>query len=365
MPAVASPSPQGGEGRGEGVRPRGQSPLTPTLSPLGRGSSHAQARSHYTSSVKTFAGVMAVSFLLLASAHAAELVRVGNAGRESFSFTPANIGKETGIFAKHGLDLDIAGFGGDAKLQQAMAANAVDIGLGSGPGLAFIAKGSPVKGIAAMAGPPLIFAMVVRADGAVKTVDDLKGHKVAISTVGSATNWLMNEVSRQHGWGFDGFTQVPIGENSARIAALKSGAVDACVVDIGSALNFVARGDGRILMRFGDVVQHFIMHVIFATDTAIAQKPATLTAFLGGWFETIAFMRANKTKSVAIAMTVMGTDEATTSGIYDELMPMFTNNGRFDPVALKVLSRSFVEMKTLPDEPDMSKLYTEAFLPKN
>ncbi len=175
----------------------------------------------------------------------------------------------------------------------------------------------------------------------------------------------MNEVSRQHGWGFDGFTQVPIGENSARIAALKSGAVDACVVDIGSALNFVDRGDGRILMRFGDVVQHFIMHVIFATDTAIAQKPATLTAFLQGWFETIAFMRANKAKSVAIAMTVMGTDETTTSGIYDELMPMFTNNGHFDPEALAVLSRSFVEMKTLPDEPDMSKLYTEAFLPKS
>jgi ABC-type nitrate/sulfonate/bicarbonate transport system substrate-binding protein len=216
-----------------------------------------------------------------------------------------------------------------------------------------------------MAGPPLIFAMVVRADGAVKAIDDLKGRKVAISTVGSATNWLMNEVSRQHGWGFDGFTQVPIGENSARIAALKSGAVDACVVDIGSALNFVARGDGRILMRFGDVAQHFIMHVIFATDIAIAQKPAALTAFLQGWFETIAFMRANKAKSVAIAMTVMGTDEATTSGIYDELMPMFTNDGHFDPAALKVLSRSFVEMKTLPDEPDMSKLFTEAFLPKS
>jgi len=30
-----------------------------------------------------------------------------------------------------------------------------------------------------------------------------------------------------------------------------------------------------------------------------------------------------------------------------------------------VLSRSFVEMKTLPGEPDMSKLYTEAFLPNN
>jgi hypothetical protein len=45
-------------------------------------------------------------------------------------------------------------------------------------------------------------------------------------------------------------------------------------------------------------------------------------------------------------------------------MPMFSDTGRFDPKALAVLRRSFVEMKTLPTEPDMSKLYTEAFLPK-
>jgi NitT/TauT family transport system substrate-binding protein len=296
-------------------------------------------------------------------ASANELLRVGNAGRESFSFTPANIGQATGIFAKHGLDLEIAGFGGDAKLQQAMAADAVDIGLGSGPGMAFIAKGAPVRAIAAMAGPPLLFAVVIRADGSVKTVDDLKGRKVAISTVGSATNWLVNEVSRQHGWGYDGFVQVPIGENGARIAALKSGAVDACVVEIGTALNFAERGDGRILMRFGDVAKDFIMHVIFATDKSIAQKPDALKAFLQGWFETIAFMRKNKAKSVAIAMQATGTDEKTTSGVYDELMPMFSDDGRFDQKALAVLSRSFVEMKTLPDQPDMTKLYTEAFLP--
>jgi NitT/TauT family transport system substrate-binding protein len=301
--------------------------------------------------------------LAVSNGHASELLRVGNAGREAFSFTPANVGMEVGIFAKNNLRLEISGFGGDAKLQQAMAAGAVDVGLGSGPGMAFIVKGSPVKGIAAMAGPPLIFALVVRSDGSVKTIDDLRGHKVGISTVGSATSWLMNEVSRQHGWGFDGFTQVPIGENSARIAALKSGAIDACVVDIGSALRFVQSGDGRILMRFGDVAMEFIMHVIFATDKAIAEKPAALSTFVKGWFETIAFMRHNKEKTVAIAQKVMGTDQATSSAIYDELMPMFLDNGHFDPKALAVLSRSFVEMKILPSAPDMSKLYTEAFLP--
>ena len=301
---------------------------------------------------------------MLSSATAAETLRVGNVGAVAFSFVPTNVGKDVGIFAKNGLDIQITGFAGDAKLQQAMAANAVDVGLGSGPGMAFIVKGSPVKAIAEIAGPPLIFALVVRNDNSVKTIDDLKGHKVGISTVGSATSWLMNEVSQQHGWGYSGFDEVPIGDNAARLAALKAGSIDGCVVDVGSALNFAQRGDGRILMRFGDVAKNFIMHVIFATDKDIVEKPADLRAFVKGWFESIAYMRTHKEKTVEIAQGVMHTDARTTGAIYDELMPMFTDNGRFDPKSLAVLQRSFVQMKILPSEPDMSKLYTQAFLPK-
>ncbi len=43
---------------------------------------------------------------------------------------------------------------------------------------------------------------------------------------------------------------------------------------------------------------------------------------------------------------------------------MFSDTGRFDPKALATLRKSYVELKLLPTEPDMSKLYTEAFLPK-
>jgi len=313
--------------------------------------------------MRTILTLLAAAVLAITSA-SAETLRVGKAGREAFSFVPVDIGMRTGIFRQHGLDVEIANFGGDAKLQQAMAADGIDIALGSGPGLAFIVKGSPVKGIAAMAGPPLLFALVVRNDDTIRTVDDLKGRKVGVSTVGSVTSWIISEVSRQRGWGFDGITQVPIGENASRVAAVRSKALDGCIVDIASALNYVQKGDGRVLLRFNDLVKDFILHVIFATDKAIAEKPEALRDFLAGWFETIALMRKDKGKSVEIAAQVMGTDAATAAGIYDELMPMFSDTGRFDPKALAVLRRSFVEMKTLPTEPDMGKLYTEAFLPK-
>ncbi|MFZ3359952.1 MAG: ABC transporter substrate-binding protein [Xanthobacteraceae bacterium] len=311
-------------------------------------------------------GVASLAALAFAPAASAgtDTLRVGKAGRTAFSFVAADVGSQTGIFKNNGLDLQVSSFGGDAKVQQAMAADSIDIGLGSGPGLAFIVKGSPVKGIAAMAGPPLIFALVVRNDGSVKSVDDLKGRKVGVSTVGSLTSWLVEEVSRQKGWGNDGMMQVPVGDDGARVAAVKSKSLDAAVVNLAVALNYADQGDGRIILRFGDIAKHFIAHVIFATDNAIRNRPDDLRRFLKGWFETIAFMRGHKAETVKIAMPVMDTDAKLTAEIYDELMPMFSDDGRFDPQALAALQRSFVEMKTLQQEPDMSKLITDAFLPK-
>jgi ABC-type nitrate/sulfonate/bicarbonate transport system substrate-binding protein len=302
--------------------------------------------------------------LLVITAASAELLRVGKAGREGFSFVAADVGADVGIYKKYGLDLEISGFGGDARLQQAMTADGIDIGLGSGPGLAFIVKGSPVKGIAVMGGPPLLFALMVRNDDSVKTVDDLKGRKIGVSTVGSVTSWIISEVSRRKGWGHDGIGQVPVGDDSNRIAAVRTKSIDGAIVNLAAALKFVQSGDGRILLRFNDI-KDFHTHVIFATDKTIATKPNQLRAFLKGWFESVAYMRKDKAKTVAISKEIMGTDVETTNGIYDELMPMFTDHGRFDPKALAVLARSFVEMKTLPSEPDMTKLYTEEFLPKN
>ena len=315
-----------------------------------------------TTALRLLAG--ALCGLLFVPIASAETLRVGKAGRDAFSFVPTDVGAQTGLFKKHGIDLEISSFGGDARVQQAMAADGIDIGLGSGPGLAFIVKGSPVKGIAAMADPPLTFALVVRDDNSIKTLDDLKGKKVGVSTVGSVTGWLVGETSRQKGWGYNGMELTPVGDDASRVAAVKTKSLDGAVVNLAVALNYAQRGDGRILMLFGDLLKDFHVHVIFATDKAIATKPAALQKFLAGWFDTIAFMRKDKAKTVEIAQQVMGTDGPTAARIYDAMMPMFNDDGRFKPKALAVLSRSFVDMKTLPVEPDMSKLYTEAFLPK-
>jgi ABC-type nitrate/sulfonate/bicarbonate transport system substrate-binding protein len=123
-------------------------------------------------------------------------------------------------------------------------------------------------------------------------------------------------------------------------------------------------GEGKILLFFGDLVQDFHIHVIFATDKLIASRPGALRAFLKGWFESVAFMRANKAKAIETAMAVLDVDRDIAQRNYDVLMPTLSDDGRFNPKALAALSRSFVDLKFLPAEPDMSRLATEEFLPK-
>ena len=308
----------------------------------------------------TLLALMAAWVLSAIDARAAEMLRVGKAVPEAFSFTPLDIGIRKGIFKQNGLDITEIASAGDAKLQQAMASNSIDIGIGSGPGLAFIVKGSPVKGVAEMAGPPLLLAIVVRPDGP-KTVADLKGKKISVSTAGSLTYWLVSNTSRRQGWGPTGITILPMGAMVGQLAALRRHEIDGIIMDVSTAYDLVKKGDGRILVRFGDLTE-FVTHVIFATNTLIATRPDTIRAFLKGWFETIAFMRANKAETVAIDTQVLQKDADVMSRTYDDVMPMFTSDGHFNRKGLEVLAKSFVDLHTLPTEPDMSKLYTEAFL---
>ena len=234
--------------------------------------------------------------------------------------------------------------------------------MGSGPALGYIAKGAPVKGVAAMAGPPLLLAIVVPPNGA-KTVADLKDKKVSVSTAGSLTYFLVSETARRQGWGPKGIDIKPMGAMPGQIAAMKRGDIDGLITDIGNALNLEKMGEGRILVRFLDI-KDFHIHVIFGTNKVLAENPKATAAFLEGWFESIRFMRANKAQTVKIAAEVMDKDEEITAKVYDELMPMFSDDGRFDAKALTLLSRSLVELDILKAEQDMSKLYTEDFLPK-
>jgi ABC-type nitrate/sulfonate/bicarbonate transport system substrate-binding protein len=308
----------------------------------------------------------ALGVVSAAPARAADKLIVGKAFPTSFAFIPINVGVETGIMKKYGLDVTILGFQGAAKLQQGITAGDVDVGLGSGTDMAFVKKGAPCKAVAEMAGPPLAYGVFAGKDTGINTVEDLKGRKVAVASPNSLVYWLTRHLSDRLGWGLDGIKEVYVsGGMAANIAMLKTRQVDGLTVGIDVAHELEKQGQGKLLASYGKYVTVFITHAIYASDTLIAKRPEVLRRFLQAWFATIDFMHANKDATVKIDMAADGiTDPAIASATYDEAMPMFSRDGRFDPAAVEVVRKAMVELKLLPTEPEMAPLYTEAFLPR-
>jgi NitT/TauT family transport system substrate-binding protein len=309
--------------------------------------------------------LLAASLMLASGAAQADTkLRIGKAQPNQFAFVPADIGIDSGILKKHGIDAEISAFGGDAKMMQALAADGIDIALGGGPAFAAVAKGNPMKAVAALANAPNTIMLVVLKDGPIKTAADLKDKKVSVSTAGSLTFWLTMQLSRAQGWGNDGIKITPLGAAAAQIAALKTHQIDGVTTDSVTVYKLVEEGSGRILVKFGDSVKDFHVHVIYASNKLIQSNPDALKAFLAGWMETIRFMKDNKDKTIEWAAKDTGVSKAVATEGYNDTMPIFSTTGHFEPKALDVLATSFVDTKLLPAKPDMSKLLTEAYLPK-
>jgi len=300
-----------------------------------------------------------------APASADTMLNVGKANATSDAIIPVNVGDELGIFKKHGLTLKIQDFGGGSKMAQALAAGSIDIGDGAGTEMAFVAKGAPMMTICESTAPAPFLGIGVPWDSPIKTLDDLKGKRIAVSSPGSFSEWSGHVLARKKGWGENGVTTIAIGGGAApTLAAFKTHQVDA---SIGSASQFLAlekTKEGRLLTTVASYEGNVASGALFASNDLIAKNPDAVRAFLAAWIETVAYMRAHKAETVKIESKITNFDEDVMSREYDLVIGMYVKDCRFDAESLATLKSSFVELKLLDKEPDMTKLYTEAYLPK-
>jgi len=300
---------------------------------------------------------------LITPAGAAEKLRVGKAVAFAWTFTPLDVGIQTGIFAKHGLEIEASAFNGDARLQQGLTSDSIDVGIGSGPGMAFMVKGVPAKAVGAMAGVPRNMAVMVGYDSPIKTVDDLKGKKLGVTTVGSLTDWIGKRIGTLKGWGPAGITTVPVGGMPPARAAIKTGQIDGYIGALEVGYSLEEAKEWRVITSATPFVDNFITHVFFVREDVIAKRPQVVKAFLQGWQDSIAFMKANKAKAVEITAKVVNLAPSVVERAYDEQIGIFSADLTFDPKAVEVLKQSFIEMGLLKEIPEDKAMFTTEFLP--
>jgi NitT/TauT family transport system substrate-binding protein len=300
---------------------------------------------------------------LLSRAEAADTVRAGKAVATSFPMALLDFGAENGIFAEYGITPEITAFSGDAKLQQAFAAGSIDIGLGSGPAMAFELKGAPTIAVAAFAGEPRTISLTVLPDSPIGKAADLKGKVLGISTTGSLTEWLGKRLAVKEGWGPDGIRMVTLGAGAAMNGALFTKDVDAIMTGTENALILADRHQARIVTGMEPYAPDFLTHVIFASTALVVKNPDLVARFLRAFFATMAMAKADKGRVVTWLAPLLNENPAVFSDIYDREMPMLIDDGHFDPKAVAVLKDSFIEMGVLEAKPRDDQLFTTRFVP--
>lgn len=315
----------------------------------------------------TFLAFCAVILVLRAAAPAAAetALTVSKAAATADNMLPVNVGDELGFFKKHGLDLQIVDFASGSKMSQAVAAGSIDIAVGAGSEMALIAKGAPMKAVCEDEGTFPFLSVGVPWDSPIKSAKELKGKKVGVSSSGSLTDWLAQELAKKETGDPQGITRVAIGSGTASVtAAFRDHLVDADISATSLFLNMEEKQIGRVLVSVTDFEGDAAAGDIYASNQLIATNPEAIRAFLAAWLETIDYMRSHKDETIKIESGVTGFSLAVMSKEYDLTIGMFKEDCRFDPEGLATLSRSFVDLKLLNTPPDMSKLYTEEFLPE-
>ncbi len=308
--------------------------------------------------------VAAIALMVASGAHADEKLRVGKAIQNSFTFALLDVGIGSGVFKQHGLDIEPTVFTGATRLQQAMTSNDIDLGLSTGQDLGYIVKGAPVMTVAAITNAPYESVMLVNPDSPAKTAKDLKGKNLVVSNIRGYPSWLAIEFSKYEGWGPNGVTLIASGSQPASIALLRTKQADAWVGDIGTSLQMEEAHEGRILISLGEVVPPFMNTALYATNVLIEKRPDLVRSFIKAWIDNIAWANSHRKETVALLVPALNLSPGIVDQVYGKLMAGESKDGKFDPKAMATMPRAIVDLGILDTEPDLSKLYTEAFLPK-
>jgi NitT/TauT family transport system substrate-binding protein len=223
---------------------------------------------------------------------------------------------EAGIFRKHGLDVELLYVAGGGRAGQVVQSGEVPIGIFTGGAVvnAALAGGDLV----AIASSMNVMTFVVMARPEIRRVEDLKGKKVGVSRFGSATDFGLRyaeerwPVKRQKD-----FAVIQVGGVSDVFAALKSGALDAAVINVELAI--LARREG--LRELADIAKlgiNFPTSSIVTSRSFIKRNENTVRKFVRGFVEGVHYGKTHREFGVQVLKKYLRNDDTVmVNDLYD------------------------------------------------
>ena len=265
----------------------------------------------------------ALGFALATAAAGAargERLRIAVGQQGNWDTAVSALGQGAGIFARHGLDLDILYTQGGAETQQAVLARSADIGVAAGTlgALGAAARGAPLRIIAGETTGAAELYWYVPAASAVRTAADLSGRTVAFSTLGSSSDSVLLMAAAQDGLAI---RPTATGGQPGTYTQVMSGQVDAGWAAAPFGLDQVG-GKIRIVLRGADVkaAADETVRVIVTHAAALADRRDALERYLAAYRETLDWMYSSPDAIPAYAK-LAGVPENIARRTRDEFFP--------------------------------------------
>jgi NitT/TauT family transport system substrate-binding protein len=246
--------------------------------------------------------VVAAGLMPASAACAGDTLKLAVGQRGSWETAVSELGQIAGIFARHGLDLQIVYTQGSGETQQAVISGSVDIGIAVGVfgAMGAYAKGAPIRAIGStMTGANDLF-WYVRADSPLRSMKDTAGKTVAYSTNGSSTHQSVLAFRKYYDVELK---PVATGGPPGTFTQLMSGQIDVGWSVVPFAVQVVDEGRVRIIAKAGELpaFQDQTIRLITVNAEILQAKRAILTQYLEAYRETVDWMYADPAALTAYA----------------------------------------------------------------
>ncbi|MCW2241427.1 ABC transporter substrate-binding protein [Azospirillum canadense] len=161
------------------------------------------------------------------------------------TYLPMIVAESQGYFKDEGLDVTIAAFSGGSKALEALLGGSTDIVAGAYSNtLTMAMKGQTLVTFASQVNcPAWIFGIAKKNKDTVKSPKDLKGKRIGVSAPGSSTHMAVNYILHKAGLKGSDVSIIGVGQAAGAVAAIRSGQIDALIVNDPVATILVDGGD--------------------------------------------------------------------------------------------------------------------------
>jgi len=315
-----------------------------------------------------------VTALVCAAAARAEPVSLMVGGVEKQIYLPVVLADRLGYFRDEGLETHVLSEPAGIEAADEMLAGAVQGVIGFyDHNIQLQSLGKYTESVVQLSRLPGEVLLVSSLHPEIKSMADLKGHRVGVTGLGASTEFLTHFLAVRAGLTSSELTPVPVGAGDTLIAALTKDRVQAAMTTEPTVSRLLATGEARILVDLREVA---------GTRAALGGLyPAACLYMETSWVEGHHQTVQKLVRALVRALHFI--DEHTGSQIADQVSPdfyaanramyvaaldagkdMFTIDGRMPPdgpqTVLAVLAEFMPGVR--PDTIDLSRTYTTAFV---